>query len=154
MVRRYAGRAQEREILKVAGRLGHCSVDEIRHNDFGARLAWYPEAKYEWLAGVGAAIALLAPEFAHARIAKPSSDGIFSGHGDGCKVTIRKALFENRRGGLAMQIEAIGLTVELIPTQLEPFEPFVNRIERGLRVPFDVRVIDAQNDRTGVLARV
>ena len=53
-----------------------------------------------------------------------------------------------------MEIEAVGLAVELVPAQFEPLETFVNGIERGLRVPFDVRIVDAQNDDAAVVARI
>ena len=52
VVGRHAGRAQQREILEVAGRLGHGAVDEIRHDDFGARLARHAETEDERFAGV------------------------------------------------------------------------------------------------------
>src|SRR5947209_19283014 len=62
---RHPCRAKQCEILEVTGRLGDRAVDEIRYNDFPARFAGHPEPQYEWLAGVGAAIALLTGEVAH-----------------------------------------------------------------------------------------
>ena len=53
-----------------------------------------------------------------------------------------------------MEIEAVGLTVELVPAQFEPSETFVDRIERSLRVPFDVRIVDAENDDTALVAGI
>ena len=53
-----------------------------------------------------------------------------------------------------MKIEAVGLTVELVPAELEPFETFIDGIERGLRVPFDIGVIDAQNHHTAMVASI
>ena len=35
-----------------------------------------------------------------------------------------------------MEIEAVGLTVELVPAYFEPLETFIDGIERGLRVSF------------------
>jgi len=51
-----------------------------------------------------------------------------------------------------MEIEAVGLTVELVPTQFEPLETFVDGIERGLRVSFGVRIVDAENDGAALVA--
>ncbi len=45
-----------------------------------------------------------------------------------------------------MEIEAVGLTVELIPAEFEPFKAFMDGIEKGLRVSFEVRIVDAEND--------
>ena len=53
-----------------------------------------------------------------------------------------------------MQSEAVGLTVELVPAELEPFETFVDGIERDLGVPFDVSIVDAKNYRAAVVASV
>jgi len=46
------------------------------------------------------------------------------------------------------------LTVQLVPAQFEPLETFVDGIERGLRVPFDVSVVDAENYDTALPASI
>jgi hypothetical protein len=51
-----------------------------------------------------------------------------------------------------MEIEAVGLTIELVPAKFKPLETFVDGIERGLRVPFDVRVVDAENYNAALAA--
>ena len=53
-----------------------------------------------------------------------------------------------------MKIDAVGLTVELIPAELEPLETFVDGIERNLGVPFDVSIIDAQNYYAALVAGI
>jgi hypothetical protein len=53
-----------------------------------------------------------------------------------------------------MEVEPIGLTVQFVPAELEPAETFVDRIERGRRVPFDVGIIDAENHYTALVARI
>ena len=155
MVGRHAGRAQQREILEVAGRLGHRPVDEIRHNNFAARFARHAEAQDERFARRWRGDR--SPRGASSRMPGLKSHpplGFSTASGGGREVAIRKALFEDGPGGLAMEIQAVGLTVELVPAQLEPLETFVNGIERGLRVPFDVRIIDAQNDDAAMVARI
>ena len=46
-----------------------------------------------------------------------------------------------------MQIEPVRLPVEFIPPQIEPAQALENRIERGLRVAIDIRIVNAQNHR-------
>ena len=53
-----------------------------------------------------------------------------------------------------MEIKAVGLTVELIPAELEPMEAFVDGIERSLGVPFDIRIVDAEDHRTAMAASI
>jgi hypothetical protein len=53
-----------------------------------------------------------------------------------------------------MESNAVGLTVEFIPAELEPLETFVDGIERNLGVPFDVSIIDAKNDHATMVASI
>ena len=51
-----------------------------------------------------------------------------------------------------MEIETVGLTVELIPAKIEPFQTFINRIERRPRVSLDVCIVNTKNDRAALVA--
>jgi hypothetical protein len=51
-----------------------------------------------------------------------------------------------------MQIKPFGLAVELVPAQFEPFQTFVDRIQRGLRVPLDIGIVDAEHDHAAPVA--
>ena len=53
-----------------------------------------------------------------------------------------------------MQIQAIGLAVELVPSQIEPVQAFEDGIERGLRVALDIRIVDAQDHGAAVVAGI
>jgi hypothetical protein len=53
-----------------------------------------------------------------------------------------------------MQSDAVGLTVKLVPAELEPLETFVDGIERDLGVPFEVSIVDAKNYRAAMVASV
>ncbi len=53
-----------------------------------------------------------------------------------------------------MERDPVGLTVKLVPAELEPLETFVDGIERNLGVPFEVSIVDAKNYRAAVLASV
>jgi hypothetical protein len=44
-----------------------------------------------------------------------------------------------------MQIEALGLAILLVPSQIEPAQALEDGIERGLGVALDVGVVDAQD---------
>ena len=63
----------------------------------------------------------------------------------GREVAIRKPFSKIAQAAAAMQIEAVGLAVEFIPAEVEPVEPFVDGIQRRLRVPLDVGIVDAQD---------
>ena len=53
-----------------------------------------------------------------------------------------------------MQIAALGLSVLLVPIQIEPLQAVENGIERRLCVAIDVGVVDAQDHRAVVAARI
>src|ERR1700722_12820667 len=72
----------------------------------------------------------------------------------GNKIAVRPALFKNGPGLPAMQIATLGLRVLLVPIQIEPLQAVENRIERRLCVAIDVGVVDAQNHRAAVTARI
>ena len=63
----------------------------------------------------------------------------------------------------AVKVDAFGLSIELVGTMLcirhtrtkvQPIQPVEDRIERRLRVPLDVGIVDPQDHRARVVAGV
>ncbi len=120
-------------------------------------IARHAEAQHEWLAGGGAAVALFAGEFAHSGIEEPGAVRAgflaIAALGEG-EIAIGEALFEDRLGDAAVQGEAVGLPVLLVPAEIEPAQAFEDGIEGRLGVALDVGVVDAQDHRAAVVAGV
>jgi hypothetical protein len=55
---------------------------------------------------------------------------------------------------LLVESDAVRLTIKLVPAEFEPLETFVDGIERDLRVPFEVSIVDAKNYRAAMVASV
>jgi hypothetical protein len=53
-----------------------------------------------------------------------------------------------------MQIQPVGLPIEVVPSEFQPIETFIDRIERHLRVPLNVGIIDAQNNCAALMAGI
>ena len=53
-----------------------------------------------------------------------------------------------------MQVAAVGLSVLLVPIQLKPLQAVENGIERRLGIAIDIGVVDAQDHRAVVAARI
>ena len=53
-----------------------------------------------------------------------------------------------------MQRQPLRLPVLLVPPQIQPVQPVKDGIERRLRVALDIRVVNAQDHRAAVTARV
>ena len=53
-----------------------------------------------------------------------------------------------------MQIEALGLLIVLVPTEVEPLQAFENRIDGSVGIAFDVGVVEAENHGAAVVAGV
>ena len=53
-----------------------------------------------------------------------------------------------------MQIEPLGLAIQLVPPKIEPLQPVEDGIERSLRIAFDVGIVNAQHHGAAVVARV
>ena len=70
------------------------------------------------------------------------------------EVPIRHPFFENRPRCLAVQIDALGLFVLLIPIQAQPLQSFKNRIDRSLRVALDICIVQAQDHCSAVVPGV
>src|SRR3954454_19981391 len=154
VIGRHAGRAEQGEILKVAGPLSYRPVDKISYNDLCTRLSRHTEAQHEWFTRAGPAIALFAREVAHARIVEPSPIQIFRYRSGRREVPVREALLNDGPSGLAMKVAALRLPIELVPAELEPLKARVDGIERTLGVAVDVRIVDAENNRPFLVTRI
>ena len=53
-----------------------------------------------------------------------------------------------------MKVEALGLAIVLVPAEIEPIQPLINRVERNVGVALDIRVIDSKNNRPAIVPRV
>src|SRR5579871_3073481 len=72
----------------------------------------------------------------------------------GREIAIGQTLLEYAPGDLAMEVEPFRLPVQFIPTEIEPFQAFEDGVERGLRVAVDVGVVNTQNHRSVMAARI
>ena len=140
--------AQQGEVFDIGGRLGLLAIDSIAEGDGVDRVARHAEAQHEGFAGGGAAIAFLARELAHAGMVEPG--GAFAGLVldlglDRREIAIGQTLGEDGFGHLAVQRQAFGLAVLLIPGEIEPAEAVEDGILGLLRVAPGVCVVDAQD---------
>ena len=69
----------------------------------------------------------------------------------GREIAIGQALVEDGFGDFAVQGEALGLAVLLVPAEIEPAEAVEDGIERGFGVALDVGVVDAQDHGAAVV---
>ncbi len=68
------------------------------------------------------------------------------------EIAIGQALLKNRLGHLAVQRQALGLAVLLVPAEIEPAQAVEDGVERGLGVALDVGIVDAQDHGAAVAA--
>ena len=123
-------------------------------DDFLPFRARHAVAQDEGLVGSGAAVALFIGQLAHAGVKEPAAFGrIFFGAGGG-EVAVGEAFLPDGLGGGTVQVEPIALAVELVPAEVEPVEPVEDGVDRGLGVPFDIGVVQAQHDGAAVVAGV
>ena len=157
VIGRHAIAAQEREVLDIRRGFGLLAVDGVAKADVGGAVAGHTEAQHKRLSGRGAPVALGGGKLAHVRIEQPRAFAAhrFGGAGIGRReVAVREALPEDRLRGFLMHGEAFGLAVLLVPPEIEPAQPIEDGIERGLRIAFDVGIVDAQDHGAAVMARV
>ncbi len=103
--------------------------------DLLAGAAGNAETKGKRLSGGGAAIAFGAGKFPHARVKEPGliGTGLFTvARVGGRKVAISQAFLKDGVGDLAVQSQTFGLLVLLVPAQIEPAQPFEDRIDGGV----------------------
>jgi hypothetical protein len=157
VIRRHAITAQQREILDVRDGFGLLAVNRIAKANIGWAIARHTEAQHERFAGGGAPVAFGSRQFAHVRIEKPSPFAArrFASIGLGRReVAVRQPLFEDRLSRGLVHRQPLGLAILFVPTQIEPAQPVEDGIERRLRVAFDVGIVDAQDHRAAIVARV
>src|SRR6266536_4855011 len=129
VIRRHAVAPQEREVFDVVGGFDLLAVYGVGETDFFSPAAGDAEAESEGLSGRSAAVALGAGKVAHARIEEPSliGTGLFclAGVGRG-EVAVGEPLLKDGIGDLAVEREALGLRVLLIPPKIKPAQTFKN----------------------------
>ena len=121
-------------------------------------IALHFEADHERFTSGGAGCALLVAERAHFRIAQPRTFAVrlifwIDINRRRHEIAVCQAFRQQFVGQFAMQIEALRLAVELIPTQGQPVEAVEDGIERRLRVAVDIGIVDAQHHGPFLLAR-
>lgn len=122
--------AEKREVLDVSGGFRLRTVHRIREGDDPA-FARHAEAQREWLAGGGAAVALLARHFAHVGVEQPRSlRARFLGVAvvRGRKIAIRQALLKDRLGRFTVRGMTVGLLVFFVPPEVQPAQAFKDRL--------------------------
>ena len=157
MVSGHAVGTEEREVFDVVGGFNLLAVDRISKADLLAQAAGNTEAQCERLAGGGPAVAFLAREFAHAGVEEPglSRAGFFAVAGvSRSKVAISQALLKDGVGDLAVQGQAFGLLVFLVPAEVEPAQPLEDGVNGSVGVALDVGVIQSQDYGSAVATRV
>ena len=55
---------------------------------------------------------------------------------------------------VAVQVEAVGLPVQLVPAEVEPPQAFEDGIERRFGIALDIGVVDAQDHRALIVAGI
>ncbi len=119
----HAVAAQQGEIFDVGVSFGLFAVDGVVELDVAFAVVGHAEAEGEGLSGGGAAVALFAGEFAHSGIEEPGSVGAgflaVAALGES-EIAVGEALFEDGLGDVAVEGEAVGLLVLLVPTEVEP----------------------------------
>ena len=149
----HAVAAQQGEILDIGGGFGLRAVDGIGEFDVADGFARHAEAQREGLSGGGAAVAFGAGQLAHFGMEEPGLTLARRAlRARRREIAIRQALRENRLGGLAVQGEALGLLVLLVPAEIEPAQAVENGIERGFGVALHVGIVDAQDHSAAVAA--
>src|SRR5580698_11479767 len=72
----------------------------------------------------------------------------------GREIAIRQPFFEDLPRYLTMQLNSVGLTIELVEAEIEPLQAVENGIDRRLGVAIDIRIIDVQHHRATITPRV
>ncbi len=157
VIGRRAVAAQKGEVLDVGGLLGLVSVDAVVKANVASGFARNSEAPHERLAGSRAPIAFLTRQFTHAGVKKPRSAGagFFAFVAlSRREVPVGGAFPGDDFGRFPVQLQALRLAILLVPAELEPVQPVEDGIERSLRIPANVGVVDPQDHRPVVPACV
>ena len=129
------------------------AVDRVGEANLLACTAGNTEAEGEGLSGCGSAVALGAEKFAHAGVEEPGliGAGFFAVAGVGRgEVAVSQALLKDGVGDLAVQSQAFGLLVFLVPTEVEPAQTFEDGVDGGVRVALNISVIEAEDHGSSV----
>src|SRR5579863_9390802 len=72
----------------------------------------------------------------------------------GREIAICQAFFEDLPRNFAVQLDALGLMIQLVPAEIQPFQAIENGIDRGFGVAIDIGVINTEDQRAVVVTSV
>ena len=72
----------------------------------------------------------------------------------GGKVAVGQAFLKDGIGDLAVQREALGLLVFLVPAEIEPAQAIENGVDAGFGVALDIGVVEAEDHGSSVMAGI
>src|SRR5579863_3496794 len=72
----------------------------------------------------------------------------------GREIAICQAFFEDLPRNFAVQLDALGLMIQLVPAEIQPFQAIENGIDRGFGVAIDIGVINTEEQRAVVVTSV
>src|SRR5437773_303909 len=157
MVCRHPVAAQKSEIFDICSGLALLAVNSI-HKRYRPRVSpRHSKAQSKRLSCGGPAIALGARQLWHSGIEQPwplCAQSLTILRVRWRKVPIRNTFLKDGVRHLPMQSEAFGLFVFFVPAQVQPLQSFKDRLHRGFRIPLHVRVVEAQDHCSAVVARV
>jgi hypothetical protein len=157
MVGGHAIAAEEGEIFDVGGGFGLRAVDSVGEMNLVAGFARHTEAEGKRIASGGATIAFGAGKIGHAGIEEPSAlgAGFFAVAGvGGGEVAVGETFFKDRPGDFAMEVEALGLLVFLVPTEVEPAQAVEYGGDGGVGVALDVGIVETEDHGAIVMAGI
>ena len=157
VIRRHAVAAQQGEVFNVVSCLHLLAVHGIGETDLPAMAAGHAEAQGKGLAGCGAVITFLARQLPHAGIEEPghSNAGFLAvTRVSRSKVAVGEPLLENGLGDLPVQSQPLGLLVFLVPVEAKPAQAIEDRVDAGLGVPLDVRIVEPEHHGSAVMAGI
>ena len=120
-------------------------------------LARHAKAQSKRLSRGGAAIALLARQFAHPGIEQPRPLRARLLAVAGVRrreIAVGEAFLKDRLGHLPVQRSAFGLLVFLVPAQAQPLQSFENGVHRGIGIALHIGIVEPQNHRSAVPAGI
>ncbi len=120
--------AQQREVLDIVRGLGLLAVDAVAELNQAAVASRHAKAQHERFSGRGAPVALCRAELAHPGVEQPP--GFVVGFGiQGREIAVGQPILEDAPSRAAMQIEPLGLAVQLVPREIEPLQPLEDGID-------------------------
>jgi len=70
------------------------------------------------------------------------------------KIAVSQSLLKDSVGDLPVQGQTFGLLIFLVPPQVEPAQPFENRIDGSIGIAFGIGIIEPEDHGSSVVAGV